>query len=120
MAVYVWDNDLDTFVDKQTREPMIDPKAKAKWSKELATCAPMVVSDTPEYISPATGKLIDGKKARREDLKASGCVPYEPISNRPRGIASERMAKKYGLKVNEAAAHRQRAKRIDALASVKK
>lgn len=119
MAVYVWDNDLDTFVDKQTREPMIDPKAKAKWSKELATCAPMVVSDTPEYISPATGKLIDGKKARRDDLKASGCVPFEPISNRPRGVASERMAKKYGLKVNEAAAERQRAKRIDPLASLK-
>lgn len=120
MTVYVWDNDLDTFVDKKTRQPMIDPAVKANWANELATCAPMVVSDTPEYISPATGKLIDGKKARREDLKASGCVPYEPISNRPRGIASERMAKKYGLKVNEAAAHRQRAKRIDALASVKK
>jgi hypothetical protein len=120
MATYVWDNELDTFVDKKTREPMIDPKAKANWSREIATCAPMVVSDTPEYISPATGKLIHGKRERREDLARSGCVPYEPISNRPRGIANERIAKKYGLKVNEAAAHRQRAKRIDPLASVKR
>lgn len=112
MATYVWDKELDTFVDKTTREPMIDPKRKAKWSNELATCAPMVVSDTPEYISPATGKLIHGKRERREDLKKSGCVPYEPLTNRPRGVASERMARKYGLKVNEAAQHRERAKKL--------
>lgn len=112
MAIYVWDKELDTFVDKKTREPMIDPKSKANWSNEIATCAPMVVSDTPEYISPATGKLISGKKERREDLRKSGCVPWEPISNRPRGVASERMAKKYGLKVSEAAQHRERTKRL--------
>lgn len=111
MATYVWDAERDTLVDKKTGEPMIDPKRKANWSTELATCAPIVVSDTPEYISPATGKLIDGKRERREDLKKSGCVPWEPLSNRPRGVASERMAKKYGVKVDEAAQHRERAKR---------
>jgi hypothetical protein len=48
MATYVWDKERDTFVDKKTGEPMIDPKRKAGWSKELATCSPILVSDTPE------------------------------------------------------------------------
>lgn len=30
------------------------------------------------YISPTTGKLITSYKERREDMKASGCVDYEP------------------------------------------
>jgi hypothetical protein len=79
-----------------------------------------VVSDTPEYISPATGKLIHGKRERREDLKKSGCVPFEPLSNRPRGVASERIAKKYGVKVSEAAQHRERAKKLSTLDQLKK
>jgi putative FmdB family regulatory protein len=30
-----------------------------------------------EYISPATGKAITSERARRDDLKRSGCRPYE-------------------------------------------
>lgn len=41
-------------------------------------CAPMVAIDYPEYISPATGKLIRGKRQHIEDLKASGCRILEP------------------------------------------
>jgi predicted nucleic acid-binding Zn ribbon protein len=29
------------------------------------------------YVSPTTGKFIDTKRARTEDLKRSGCRPYE-------------------------------------------
>lgn len=39
---------------------------------------PHIHNDLPSYLSPITGKLIDGKRARREDLKSSGCVPWEP------------------------------------------
>lgn len=39
--------------------------------------------DLPGYVSPVSGKWIEGKKARNEDLKASGCRPWE-------GMATER------------------------------
>jgi putative FmdB family regulatory protein len=36
-----------------------------------------VVADTPGYVSPTTGKWIEGRAARRADLKASGARPWE-------------------------------------------
>jgi hypothetical protein len=37
----------------------------------------LVAPDLPGYESPVTGKWIEGRAARREDLKRSGCRPYE-------------------------------------------
>lgn len=34
--------------------------------------------DLPSYQSPITGKWVDGRVARRNDLAASGCVEYDP------------------------------------------
>lgn len=34
--------------------------------------------ELPSYQSPVTGKWVDGRVARRNDLAASGCVEYEP------------------------------------------
>jgi putative FmdB family regulatory protein len=39
--------------------------------------APMVLADLPGYVSPTTGRWIEGRVARREDLRVSGCRPYE-------------------------------------------
>ena len=36
-----------------------------------------VVADLPGYQSPTTGKWIEGRAARREDLKRSNARPYE-------------------------------------------
>lgn len=36
-----------------------------------------VRGDTKGYYSVVSDKWIDGARARREDLKASGCRPYE-------------------------------------------
>ena len=33
--------------------------------------------DIPDYDSPVTGKLVSGRKQRREDLKRTGSRPYE-------------------------------------------
>lgn len=38
---------------------------------------PRVFGDFPGYESPATGRWIEGRRARVEDLKRSGCRPYE-------------------------------------------
>lgn len=39
---------------------------------------PMVAVDYPAYVSPATGKVVEGKRAHLEDLKRSGCRIFEP------------------------------------------
>lgn len=36
-----------------------------------------IQDDLPGYESPTTGLWIEGRRARREDLKRSGCRPYE-------------------------------------------
>jgi hypothetical protein len=38
---------------------------------------PAVQPDLPGYLSPVTGKWIEGKSARREDLQRTGSRPYE-------------------------------------------
>ena len=40
--------------------------------------APFIVSDTPAYVSPITRKVVEGRAARREDLKRSGCREVDP------------------------------------------
>jgi hypothetical protein len=59
---------------------------------------PFIVSDTPTYISPVTGKAVDGRAARREDLKRSGCREVDPSEFKP-VYRNERFAKKNGLKL---------------------
>lgn len=39
---------------------------------------PMFAVDIPAYQSPVTGRWINGRAERREDLKRTGCVEYEP------------------------------------------
>lgn len=78
-----------------------------------------VVSDIEPYRSPVDGAYVGGRASRKEDLKKHDCVPYEPIA-RPKGIANARFAKKHGLRISEEAQHRQRAKRIDPLAELRK
>ncbi len=43
---------------------------------DLAT--PQVMRDIPEYRSPVDGKVISSRSTRRNDLKANGCVEWEP------------------------------------------
>lgn len=40
--------------------------------------APMVLGDLPGYTSPVDGRWVEGRTARREDLRRTGCVPWEP------------------------------------------
>lgn len=51
---------------------------------------PMVLSDTPSYTSPVTGKPIDGKAARREDLKRSNSREVDPGEYKPTYHSKER------------------------------
>ena len=37
----------------------------------------LIMPDLPAYVSPVTGKLIDGRRQRREDLARTNSRPYE-------------------------------------------
>ncbi len=41
--------------------------------------APLVFGDLPSYRSPINGQWIDGRVARREDMKRNGCRPWEGL-----------------------------------------
>lgn len=57
------------WINKATGRPMETPEG---------VFLPMMRSDTPSYISPVTGKPVDGRAARREDLKRSGSREVDP------------------------------------------
>jgi putative FmdB family regulatory protein len=69
---------------------------------------PMVAVDYQGYVSPSTGKWVEGKGAHIEDLKRSGCRIYEPgeteayIKNLPK--RNEQLAEKAIDKAVNAAA----------------
>lgn len=56
------------------------PEAEQAWREKSGfrgAAAPMIAPDLPAYESPVTGQIIEGRAARREDLKRTGCRPYE-------------------------------------------
>jgi putative FmdB family regulatory protein len=46
-------------------------------AEKVIRTPPRVFSDYAGYESPATGRWIEGRRARLEDLAVSGCRPYE-------------------------------------------
>jgi len=66
---------------------------------------PFIVSDLPPYVSPVAGDdgrhpVVDGRRARREDLARSGCIE---AGDAPRFVErhAEVLAKKYGTEFVE-------------------
>lgn len=56
------------------------PEAKALVeisSERKEQAAPAVFGDLPGYQSPVTGKWVEGKRARRDDLARTHSRPYE-------------------------------------------
>lgn len=41
--------------------------------------APTVLGDLPGYVSPASGLWVEGRKARREDMKRTNSRPWEGL-----------------------------------------
>ncbi len=50
---------------------------------------PMIFGDLPGYRSEATGLWVEGRKARREDLKRSGCRPWEGLQQEKQEAARQ-------------------------------
>lgn len=50
---------------------------------------PMIFGDIPGYLSEGTGLWVEGRAARREDLKRSGCRPWEGLEQEKKEAARQ-------------------------------
>ncbi len=68
--------------------------------------APVVWNDLPDYESPVTGLVVSGRRARREDMKRTGCRPWEGMDAEKKEAArrAAEIEKRIDSQVHEAAA----------------
>lgn len=94
MTRYVWKEGAG-WLDKATGEKMAVP--------EGPPAQPRIAPTMPAYQSPIDGRWITTRHERQEDMKRNNCVEAGDPGLSPTGgkVKSERMAKKYGLKVSE-------------------
>jgi hypothetical protein len=81
MPSYVMDPTTLELVDKATYYATKAARTPSKAADGLPT--PYVRGDLPAYVSPITGKPIEGRAARREDLARSGCREVDPSECKP-------------------------------------
>lgn len=60
---YVWDKELKRLVEVGFARPK--------------SVTPYIQPDLPAYTSPIDGRVVDGRRQRREDLLRSNSRPYE-------------------------------------------
>lgn len=91
MTLYRWQPGVG-FVDKKTGERMELTHGEIS--------SPAVIPDTPAYKSPLGTGMIEGRAARREDLKRGNCREVDPTEYRP-AYLNEKFARKHGLPYGE-------------------
>ena len=85
MAKYIWR-------DGHWRDP-VTGKAMATAAR---ICMPMIQSDYEAYYSPASSKMIEGRRAHRDDLARTGCRLMDS-SEGPKTCRTEKWARRLGL-----------------------
>lgn len=66
-------------LDKETRQLIPKSEWWEKYGEEPQGRGPMIINRKFEnYVSPTSGETITSFRQREEDMKASGCVDYEP------------------------------------------
>jgi hypothetical protein len=53
----------------------------------LIICPSYIQDDIPAYVSPATGRVIGSRSARRDDFKRSNCRPWEGVEQEKKEFA---------------------------------
>lgn len=106
-TTYVWRK--GNFVDKKTGEPMPIPERDG-------LCVPLaIIPDVQAHVAP-TGDIINTRSDRRELRKRHGLIPYERLTDRPRGYMNEKFCAKRGLKPCEETQEHFKRKRKEAFA----
>lgn len=66
-------------------------------SPRRAAALHFIQTDLPGYESPITGAWVEGRKARREDLRKHGCRPWEGREAEEKEAARGNAAKERAL-----------------------
>ena len=59
-------------------------------TEKIILTAPFGVLDIPAYVSPTTGKWINSRRERNEDLNASNARPWEGMEQEQKEAARQR------------------------------
>lgn len=71
-------------------DPMLKELVEITPGAPVEQRAPMIVPDLPGYVSPVSGLWVEGRKARREDLKRTGSRPWEGMESERKEAARQR------------------------------
>ena len=55
----------------------VTPECCGELTEKVILSAPMGIVDIPAYVSPTSGRWINSRRERNEDLKASNARPWE-------------------------------------------
>ena len=80
MPSYIFDRATMQMVDKNT---YYANRAMDIMAKRSDLAMPFIQGDLKPYESPVTGKVIEGRAARREDLARAGCREVDPSEYKP-------------------------------------
>jgi hypothetical protein len=85
LTTYVWED--GKLIDKRDASP--------RPTKHADMGVPYIIGDLPGYASPVGTGWIEGRAARREDLKRTGCREVDPSEYKPQ-YHNKTFAKKWG------------------------
>ena len=80
MSTYLWDKSAEAWLPA---DQVVGRRMATEPDKRSDLAFPYIRGDLPAYRSPVTGKLIEGRAARREDLARSGCREVDPSEYKP-------------------------------------
>lgn len=80
MPRYLWS---ETAQDWLPAEQVMRSRHNSEPEKRSKIGFPYIRGDLKPYVSPVTGKVIEGRAARREDLARSGCREVDPSEYKP-------------------------------------
>lgn len=65
----------------------ITPECCGQLTEKVILTAPYGVVDIPAYVSPVSGKWINSRRERAEDLKRADCRPWEGLEQEQKEAA---------------------------------
>lgn len=106
MPLYVFECEnghrFDEFLKlEEYDKPMTCECGKSAKRQIVPTMLNMDMPNWERYVSPTTGKLITSYKQRKDDMKASGCVDYEPSIKKTSEKKRKQQADELDKKIEE-------------------
>ena len=68
----------------------ITPTCCGESMQKVILSAPSAIVDIPAYVSPVSGKLINSRTQRNEDLKRTGSRPWEGLEQEKKEAARQK------------------------------